>query len=395
MLSACGPMGEAALYRPHTYAFPVPPEVTFDLEAGQPVPDEQLAQRLNNVRLLFLGEFHNQERSHAFQEKIIRELIKSGRKVTIGLEMFPPQSNKALDAWRKGKISEVDFLDQSEWYTNWGFPFAHYRPLFKMIQEIKLPAYGINASKETRKAVRESVKNKGLKDLSPEIQKEIGDLEASLKPHTLQLQDALNATGHGGLMKPGSDRFESFRRVQWLWERLMGSRAAKLAEEKEKAHGPKSIVVVLIGSGHLRNGLGANLQAARTSPLPLHTVVDEMVTPSKTKNPVYPVAIGTGNWVRVYEDSPKPKAYPALVGLKLEKADQGVKIISISIFRKKMWKDLKKDDLITQLNNTPITQPTQLRLLYENLPLDTTAKLHITRENKKITLEIKTQAPEF
>ena len=433
-LAGCGPSGEAALYRPRTYAFPVPPGVTFDLQAGQEIPDDDLAARLAHIRVIFVGENHNEPRSHAFQVHIIRQLIAAGRKVTVALEMLTPDADKALEGWRTGKLSEEEFLSQSQWYTRWGFPWKFYQPVFELVREHKLPIHGINAEEAERAAARKG----DLAELSPSLQEEIGDLSQHLRPHTFQFEDLITSAGHGSSLQPGSERFESMRRVQWLWERLMGVRAVRLAEAaggRSHAERVSSIVVVLIGSGHLRYGLGAQLQAARVTTLPTLSVVDQIV--AEEDGPLYPVAVGTGNWVRLYPRPPEPPSYPALVGLKLvsttepdldsppkkkegqdhdaptmagadpSKVDSdptktpaaplppGVKIASISPFRKALWQEFQPGDVITALNGKAVTNATQLRLAWEQLAAGDQVDLSIFREEQTLTLQHTIQVPKF
>ena len=428
-LAGCSPTGEGALYRPRTYAFPVPPEVTFDLRSGQEIPDAELAGRLSHVRVLFLGEYHDEPRSHAFQARVISLLKAAGRDVTVALEMLTPEADKALEGWRTGKLSEPDFLEQSRWYRRWGFPWQIYKPVFDLVRKHKLPIHGINAEEAERAAARKD----DLSGLSPAQQQEIGDLRQTIRPHTMQLEDMLSATRHGGSLRAGSEKFESMRRVQWLWERLMGQRAARLAEAaegKSQASQNRSIVVVLIGSGHLRNGLGAQLHAARTTPLPTLSVVDKIV--SKDDGPLYPVAVGTGDLVRVYARPPAPPEIPTLAGLKLvatnqpedpsstpdreeppagqqnkaedgkhgdamtNKADQspaapepqGVKIAAIAPYRKATWPEFQPNDILTHLNGKAVGSPTHLRLAWENLKVGETVELKLVREEKPVTIEL-------
>src|ERR1035438_8908515 len=79
-----------------------------DADKGEVFSVNQLAARLHDTRLLLVGEEHTTADFHRVQLRVIRALHEAGRKVTIGLEMFPYTEQKALDNWRDGLLTEAD-----------------------------------------------------------------------------------------------------------------------------------------------------------------------------------------------------------------------------------------------------------------------------------------------
>ncbi|HEX7926743.1 MAG TPA: ChaN family lipoprotein, partial [bacterium] len=244
-LAGCIPSAPDA---PRGFAFRVPPATTYDLTRAKPLTPEEQAQRLQGVRLLFVGEHHDEARSHAAQLELLQTLQSRGRLITVALEMFPPDADGALDEWRQGRLEEAEFLERSGWYESWGHPWRYYRSLFIWFREQQIPLRGVNVDKATRIAARVDKPQ----DLPQATQEEVGDLREVLEPHRDFLLAQLRSAGHAGDLNPDSPQFKSFLRVQMLWERAMGRRAARLAEELP----PNGIVVVLIGSGHLGYKLG-------------------------------------------------------------------------------------------------------------------------------------------
>ena len=49
----------------------------------------EMAERLADTRILFIGEDHTDMDFHRMQARIMEELHRSGREVMVGLEMFP------------------------------------------------------------------------------------------------------------------------------------------------------------------------------------------------------------------------------------------------------------------------------------------------------------------
>ncbi|MDP7154351.1 MAG: ChaN family lipoprotein, partial [Gammaproteobacteria bacterium] len=60
-----------------------------DTDTGDIITPRQLAERLADTRLLFVGETHTNLDFHNVQFKVIQELHRANREVMIGLEMFP------------------------------------------------------------------------------------------------------------------------------------------------------------------------------------------------------------------------------------------------------------------------------------------------------------------
>ncbi len=366
---------------PRGYAFRVMPGTTFDLAQGRTLDPAEQAARLEPVRLLFLGEHHTDAASHQAQLETLRLLHDHGHALTVALEMFSPAADAALEDWRRGKLDELQFLEHSHWYDAWGFPWRYYRGLFLWFREQQIPLHGVNADEATRTAARRGK----LEDLPAAEREELGDLDIVLEPHRDLLLETLRAGGHAGEFTPDSPRFQGFLRVQTLWDRLMGQLAARLAAAQQG----RATVVLLIGSGHLAYKLGANLQAARATPLPQLTVWDAPVADEEldARGRAY-VPIGIGDWVRVHRQDPGAPDYPSLSGVKLAAAAEGVRVEALTPFAAPWLTVLHTGDAVVTLNGLAAASPTQLRLAVESLPWDQPATLSVIREGKTLPLVI-------
>ena len=378
--AGCGP-ARPGPDRTLSYAYPVPPEATFDLRRGEPLSPEQVAAQLASVRLLFLGEHHTEPRSHAFQRETLDRLARSGRPLRVALEMFPPAADAALEDWRQGRSDELTFLEQADWYTHWGFPWSTYRDLFLLFRERHLELHGVNATRAERDAVRAD----RPADLPADLRALLGPLDETVPPHRAYLLDTLRGVGHGGDLQPDSDGFRRAYRVQRLWDRLLGVRAARLA----LAQPTDGITVLLLGSGHLAYGLGANLQAAREALLPQLTVWDARVAPQELDaQGRYPVAVGMADWVRIYVQRDPQPDYPTLAGLRLEAAADGVRVQAVHAGKASPLRSLQADDVILALNGAAPRSPTALRLAFEGLPFGKPAQLSVRRAGQTRTVEL-------
>ncbi len=135
-----------------------------DTKTGDTITTAELAARLASTRLLLIGEEHTNTECHLVQSRVLEALITSGRRVFIGLEMYPYTEQRFLDQWRDGLLTEEGFLRLSRWYDNWGYNWPYYRDIFLLARDHKVPMFAVNTPREVVAAVRK----KGLANLTPE-----------------------------------------------------------------------------------------------------------------------------------------------------------------------------------------------------------------------------------
>jgi len=213
-----------------------------------------LAARLAPVRILFVGEEHVSVESHAVELAVLRELVRAGRRVSMGLEMFPAQGvQQALDDWTAGRLSEAELLERSGWLAHWSHNWNYYREIFVFAREQGLRLFGVNVAPEVVSAVG----RKGIDALEPG--------QRALLPQKIDWDNAdfkrlFRASFeedefHGSLSDEMLDRMTQ---AQATWDAAFGWNAARAAKADSD---PKAIVVVLAGLGHTLYGMGAERQA--------------------------------------------------------------------------------------------------------------------------------------
>jgi uncharacterized iron-regulated protein len=217
--------------------------------SGERLTPEELALRLAPVSLLFIGESHTNPDVHRAQRRVIEALVAAGRKVMVGLEMFPYTEQAALDRWVKTGESEADFVRDSHWYKIWGFDFRYYREIFRVAQTHRLPMVGVNIPREVITAVRK----KGFEQLTPEESRHIGfKVDTDSEEHRRLFAAMIGGDAHGA-----GPELDGMFRAQCTWDAVMGQRALAALEA---AGDPTAVMVVLLGSGHVAFGLGATRQ---------------------------------------------------------------------------------------------------------------------------------------
>jgi aminopeptidase N len=225
-------------------------------DSGELLNAREVVTRLAETRLIFVGESHTTMDFHRVQLKMIEELQRAGRKVMIGLEMYPSTEQKYLDDWCRDFYSESGFIQMSHWYKNWGYSWNYYREIFLFARDHGVRMFALNAPRE----VVSAVSKKGLANLSPEEKAHIAPkIDTSSEEH-LALFKAFFAESMGMNAMMSDSRIVAMFASQCTWDATMGYNAVQALKE---AGDPSAVMVVLIGSGHVAYNLGIQRQAAQ------------------------------------------------------------------------------------------------------------------------------------
>lgn len=232
---------------------PVAIDTLVDTRSGDTLTPDQVAARLADVRVLLIGESHTSMDFHRAQLRMIRALHEAGRRVLVGLEMYPAPQQHWLDEWREGSLTEDGFVRLSRWYEHWGYHWMFYRDIFLYARDHGLRMFALNTPREVVQAVRK----KGIANLTPEEAKYVPPQMKMDDPDHLAYFRASFEDGdrdHGG---GNEEMLKSFAAAQATWDATMGYNAVRALES---VNDPKAIMVVLVGSGHVAYGVGIALQ---------------------------------------------------------------------------------------------------------------------------------------
>ena len=290
-----------------------------DTRDGAVLTPDQAAARLERVRLLLVGEGHTAIDSHRAQESILRALVRAGRRVLIGLEMFPVTEQASLDAWIRQRPAEQEFVRSSHWYEHWGYNWGYYRDIFVFARRAGIPMFALNAPREVVTAVRQ----KGLAGLTPAQRAYLPERVDTDSPDHLRLfkayfgdDDAL----HSGM---NEQQWQAMFAAQCTWDATMGGNAVRALRE----HGGEgAIMVVLVGSGHVAYGLGIERQVHNFFDGPTATMIPVAVADEEGR-PVDTVRASYADYVWGIPAERAP-LYPSL-GLSLRAAgeDPGLTVL--------------------------------------------------------------------
>lgn len=219
-----------------------------DLLTGRAATADDVAKAADRKLFVFLGEEHATEPDQATHAAIIEALVRRGRHVIVGLEMYQRPKQSILDQWSVGEIGEADFLAKSDWRGQWGYEFAFYRPVFDAVQRYKLPLVGLNVPREWVRSVGKG----GFEALGPADRAQL--------PTDMSLDNADHKKVFDSLM--GAHAMSpNIYSAQVLWDEAMADTAIKyLAVHRPSG---RTVFVIIAGSGHVMYRQGINYRIAK------------------------------------------------------------------------------------------------------------------------------------
>ncbi|GBC92783.1 hypothetical protein HRbin15_01260 [bacterium HR15] len=246
------------------------PGELVETRRGRKLTLKQLTQAVEPYAFLLIGEEHSEARHHQFQAAVIDALVQAGRSVIVGLEMFDRTKQHPLNLWTLNRLSEAEFIEQSDWQRQWGFDFALYRPIFEVVARHRLRLVALNLPR----AMVRQVALKGWASLPESERMGIAQLDLNQTDHR-QLFNILMSghpgtehAGHEGHADPAHERFYE---AQVLWDTGMADSALRYLERTVPS--PRLIFVILAGNGHVMYDVGIALRLRQRTSWPVATIV--------------------------------------------------------------------------------------------------------------------------
>jgi uncharacterized iron-regulated protein len=261
--------------------------------------------------------------------------------------MYPVPQQPSLDRWSSdAALGEEAFLTESHWYKNWGYHWNYYRDIFLFARANGIRLFGVNLP---RTAVQ-TVRMKGFDALAPE--------DKALLPPKVDVEDPEHQrlfraffgpedSLHGNMPEP---MFQAMFRAQCAWDAAMSWNAVQAL----KRHGGKdAIMVVLIGSGHVAYGLGAERQARLWYDGRTASVIPVPIAEEAGEEPIGKVRASYADFVWGLPPSTDP-LYP-VVGLSTpeQKSGERYKVIMVAKDSPAEAAGFRVGDELVSIDKTP------------------------------------------
>ena len=123
----------------------------YDTKKKRLVDFEAMAADLAKADLVFLGEQHDDPRTHQLQAALLEAIARrhSGP-IALALEMFERDVQPAVDAYLAGSMTEADFLLASRPWPNYA---TDYRPMIEFARANRWPVVAGNVPRRLASAV--------------------------------------------------------------------------------------------------------------------------------------------------------------------------------------------------------------------------------------------------
>ncbi len=361
---------------------------------GKPEPDEILhiptglnvsfdgaMAMISGATLIFVGETHDNIHAHRVELAIIRDLYRRfpGR-IAIGMEMFRRPHQEALDRWTRGELTELAFLKAVKWYDNWGSDFGYYREILDFAKENRIDVVALNPSKE----LEEDVRRTGLDSLPDDLRAKLPSIG---EPDPYQ-HDVMKAI-YGEHM-PTEGMFESFFRVQMLWEETM---AESIVSYLESPRGEGKKMVTITGGWHVRYGFGVPKKAIRRMPVPYVIVlpreieipVEKMDQTMDVDVPEVPLVPADFAWFVPYEGLEGKRVR---MGVLLSEGEDRVVIRTVEEGSPAGKADVRPGDEIVSFDGQPVEDVTDIVHLVRGKKEGDTAVLAVRRDGTEMQVPI-------
>jgi len=232
----------------------------IDLNAGKTLSFDEFMTALESVRLIFVGEVHNNPEHHLIEVQILQGLLEhNDAPLSVAMEFFEVPRQEAIDRYMKGNQSESDFLEAVNWRSSWSFPYHFYRPMILLAKENGCPLLAINVPHSVVRKVARS----GLKSLTPEERARVADqIDLKNEAHRAYLREVYQSHPHHKMRQ-----FDTFYEAQCVWEESMADEIARYLEKT------KGKLVVFTGNGHILNHFGIPDRVLRRIPVDMATVL--------------------------------------------------------------------------------------------------------------------------
>ncbi|MDP1526939.1 MAG: ChaN family lipoprotein [Rhodocyclaceae bacterium] len=344
-----------------------------DGKTTQPSDPQALADRLARQQVVLLGEMHDSAEDHRWQLHMLAQLHSRQPKLALGLEMFPRRLQPILDQWVAGELAEDAFLQRSEWDKVWGYDARDYLPLFHFARMHRLPMLALNVER----SLPEAIGKQGWENV-PETQKE--GVSRPAAPSAAYRKELRQVFNHHPAKERGEGGFPRFVEAQTVWDRAM---AEVIARHLKNA--PGSLVVGILGAGHVRNGHGVEHQL---KDLGIGAVAGLITWPRDSDCR----GLGGGFAAAMFLVEP-PKSNAPRLGVATTPEAGGLRIGEVKPGSIAEAAGLQRDDLITRIAGQPANDILSLRQAVQRQPAGTWLPLQVKRGETELEVVARFPAP--
>ena len=369
---------------PYPPSAPPKVEEIYHLPTGLRLPVDGMMDMLSGARLVSVGETHDNLNDQRVELTVVRELHRRfPGKIAVGMEMFREPQQAVLDRWVKGELTELEFLKESKWYGTWGYDFGAYRDLLLFAKENRIDVIALNPSKELQEAVRRT----GLDNVPEELRRKLPE-SGEIDPWQRYVLRGIfgGHAGHGG----GDESFDSFLRVQLLWEETM---AQTVADYLASPRGEGKRMVTITGGWHVKYGFGLPKKVIRRLPMAYAILLPEEISAPEQKEgrlmdvdlPEVPLLPAHFAWYVPYDSIEEKRVR---MGIRMEEKEGRLLVESVSPGSPAEKAGIEKGDELLALDGQPVKETVDVSFRVGEKREGDTARVTVRRGGEERILDL-------
>jgi uncharacterized iron-regulated protein len=230
----------------------------FDTAAGQFTDFEAMAADLVKADVVFVGEQHDDPNTHRLERLVLEALAARKARVTLSLEMFERDTQKPLDEFQAGYLSEAGFLRVSRPWPRYA---TDYKPLVDFAMERQWPVLAANVPRP----IASEISKAGISVLGAKSEAEKAWFAADRQcpvgedDYFVRFKAAMGA-------HPSMEQLQRFYDAQCVKDETMAESIAKAWTAASTPGAPRPTVVHYNGAFHSDFGLGTASRTQRRLP---------------------------------------------------------------------------------------------------------------------------------
>lgn len=242
-----------------------------DPQSNTTLTPEQLAQRLSNIDVVIVGEYHGHHGTHLLQSRLQTALNRQQPKQILSMEQFNLDQQEELNRYLRGETGETEMIEDAGAWDNYR---GSYRPLVEFARQQELPVIAANAPADIVRCVG----RKGpdyLSTLPSALRQSLpADPFVDTPAYREKFMAAIGASHQADSTM--NDRIENTYKAQLLRDNTMATRILQARTEH-----PEHQVLHLTGTFHSEDGLGTVALLKKRAPQLSVAVISPVFWPSE------------------------------------------------------------------------------------------------------------------
>jgi len=249
-------------------------EGIYSIKQAKKIDIQELVKELEHYPIIFVGDHHNNKKTHKFFEELLKAMDKQGYNLNLANEWFTPEHDKILKLYTDNWLDGIRLKERRYWNEFTKYKWEYVEPLYEAVKSNGGKLYGMNISKKERKKISLNQVDK----MDKELKTFYDALDVDVSAHRQLIMPYLK---HCDKMPSKSSEpcDKRMYRIQVTWDTYMAKNVAKIAKEVIKT--PKDKLFVFAGALHVEQNLGIPLRFSRLSNLPFITISNERISKEK------------------------------------------------------------------------------------------------------------------